>query len=101
MSQRRLDCLKFFLYKGICLRKIKVRVKSRDYQIKEKTILDKLTNKHEVCLMMHSTFKVTNTCIWYLDSGCSRHMIETVLSSKNLNPRKVAMSPLVMEANPR
>ena len=74
MSQRRLDCLKLFLYKGIHLRKIKARVKSRGYQIKEKTILDNLTNKHEVCFMMHSTFKVMNTCLRYLDNGCSRHI---------------------------
>ena len=74
MSRRRLDCLKLFLYNGIHLRKIKARVKSRGYQIKEKTILDNLTNKHEVCFMMHSTFKVMNTCLWYLDSGCSRHI---------------------------
>ena len=74
MSRRRLDCLKLFLYKGIRLRKIKARVKSRGYQIKEKTILDNLTNKHEVCFMMHSTFKVMNTCLRYLDNGCSRHI---------------------------
>ena len=101
MSQRRLDCLKLFLYKGIHLRKIKARVKSRGYQIKEKTILDNLTNKHEVCFMMHSTFKVMNTCLWYLDSGCSRHMTGATLYSKNLNPRKMEMLPLEMEANPR
>ena len=74
VSIGRLNCLKLFSYKGICLRKIKVRVKSRGYQIKEKTILEDLTNKHEVCFMVHSTFKVMNTCLWYLDSGYSRHM---------------------------
>ena len=24
--------------------------------------------------MMKSTFKVMDTCLWYVDSGCSRHM---------------------------
>ena len=24
--------------------------------------------------MMKSAFKVMDTCLWYLDSGCSRHM---------------------------
>ena len=24
--------------------------------------------------MMKSTFKVIDTCLWYLDNGCSRHM---------------------------
>ena len=75
VSRRRLDYLKLFIYKGICLRKIKARVKSHSYQIKEKTIPNDLKNKHEVCFMMHSAFKVMNTCLWYLDSGCSRHMI--------------------------
>ena len=74
VSRRSRDCLKLFLYKGICLKKIKVRVKPHGYQIKEKTIPDDLTNNHEVCFMMHPFFKVMNTCLWYLDSGFSRHM---------------------------
>ena len=74
MSRRRLGCLNLFSYKGIRLRKIKARVKSHDYQIKEKTILDDLTNNHKVCFMMHSALKVMNTRLWYIDSGCSRHM---------------------------
>ena len=88
MSQRRLDCLKLFLYKGIHLRKIKARVKSRGYQIKEKTILDNLTNKHKVCFMMHSTFKVMNTCLWYLDSGCSRHITRDHTLFKEFESKK-------------
>ena len=74
VGRRRLDYLKLFLYKGIQLRKIKARVKSCGYQIKEKTIPDDLTNKHEVRFMMHLAFKVMKTCLWYLDSGYSRHM---------------------------
>ena len=27
------------------------------------------------CLFVHTTLKVFNSCFWYLDSGCSRHMI--------------------------
>ena len=26
------------------------------------------------CLFVHTTLKVFNSCLWYLDSGCSRHM---------------------------
>ena len=33
-----------------------------------------LSSKHEVCFMMKFAFKVMDTCLWYLDSGCSRHM---------------------------
>ena len=43
--------------------------------MKEKTIRTNLSGKHEVCFMMKSAFKVMDTCLWYLDSGCSRHMI--------------------------
>ena len=32
-----------------------------------------LSSKQEVCFMMKSAFKVKDTCLWYLDSGCSRH----------------------------
>ena len=42
--------------------------------MRENTIPTKLSSKHEVCFMMKSTFKVMNKCLWYLDSGCSRHM---------------------------
>ena len=43
--------------------------------MKEKTIATDLSGKHVVCFMMKSAFKVMDTCLWYLDSGCSRHMI--------------------------
>ena len=42
--------------------------------MREKTIPTNLSSKHEVCFMMKSTFKVMDTCLWYLDSGCSKHM---------------------------
>ena len=40
----------------------------------ESTIPTDLSSKHEVCFMMKSTFKVKDTCLWYLDNDCSRHM---------------------------
>ena len=27
------------------------------------------------CLFVHTALKVFNSCLWYLESGCSRHMI--------------------------
>ena len=42
--------------------------------MKENTIPTYLSSKHEVCVIMKSAFKVMDTCLWYLDSGCSRHM---------------------------
>ena len=44
--------------------------------MRENTIPTNLSSKHEVCFMMKFAFKVMDTCLWYLDSGCSRHMTE-------------------------
>ena len=74
VSRRRLDYLKLYPHKGVLLRKIKARVKPLGNQIKEKDMPYDLTNKHEVCFMMHFAFKVMNTCLRYLDNGYSRHM---------------------------
>ena len=63
-------------------------VKSCGYQIKEKVIPDDLTNKQEVCFMMHLTFKVMNTCLWYLDSGYSRHMTRDHTLFKEFESKK-------------
>ena len=43
--------------------------------MKEKTVPTELSGKHEVCFMIKFAFKVMDTCLWYLDSGCLRHMI--------------------------
>ena len=42
--------------------------------MREKAIPIDLSSKHEVCFMMKFAFKVMDTCLWYLDSGCSRQM---------------------------
>ena len=42
--------------------------------MRENTIPTDLSSKHEMCLMMKSAFKVMDTCLWYLDSSCSRYM---------------------------
>ena len=44
------------------------------WQMREKTIPTDFSCKHEVCFMMKSTFKVMDTYLWYLVSGCSQHM---------------------------
>ena len=33
-----------------------------------------LSSKHEVFFKMNFAFKVMDTCLWYLDSSCLRHM---------------------------
>ena len=42
--------------------------------MRENTILTDLSSKHKVCFMMKSAFKVMDMCLWYFDSGYSRHM---------------------------
>ena len=42
--------------------------------MRESTIPTDLSSKHEVYFMMKSAFKVIDTCLWYLNGGCSRHM---------------------------
>ena len=42
--------------------------------MRESIIPTDLSFKNEVCFMMKSAFKVMDTCLWYLDNGCSRHM---------------------------
>ena len=86
VSRRKLDCLKMYLHKGVHL--IRARVKPLSDQIEEKTMPYDMTNKHEICFMMHYAFKLMNTCLWYLDSGCSRHMTGDCNLFKNFESKK-------------
>ena len=97
----RRNCLRIKMCKRVRLRRVKVKGLAQKRQIRESTIPTDLSSKHEVCFMMKSAFKVMDTCLWYLDSGCSRHMTETDLSSRFSSLKKVAMSLLVMWANHR
>ena len=74
LTKKKLDCLKMKMCKGVRLRRVKVKGLAHIRQLMESTIPTDLSSKHEVCFMMKSTFKVMDTCLWYLDSGCSRHM---------------------------
>ena len=75
ITKKKLDCLRMKICRGICLRRVKLKGFLLKWQMREKTIPTNLSCKHEVCFMMKSTFKVMDTYLWYLDSGCSRHMI--------------------------
>ena len=44
------------------------------WQMREKTIPTDFSCKHEVCIMVKSAFKVMDTYLWYLVSGCSQHI---------------------------
>ena len=75
LAKKKLDYHRIKMCKGVCLRRVKVKGLAYKRQMRENTIPTNLSSKHEVCFMMKSAFKVMDTCLWYLDSGCSRHMI--------------------------
>ena len=74
LTKKKLDCLRIKMCKGVCLRRVKVKGLAHKRQMRENTIPIYLSSKHEVCFMMKFAFKVMDTCLWYLDSGCSRHI---------------------------
>ena len=74
VTRKKLDCLKMKMCKAVFLRRVKLKSCIHKWQMREKTIPTNLSSKHEVCFMMKSAFKVMDTCLWYLDSGCLRHM---------------------------
>ena len=74
VTRKKLDRLKMKMCKGVHLRMMKIKRFVHRWQMREKTIPTFLSSKHEVCFMMKSAFKVMDTCLWYLDSGCLRHM---------------------------
>ena len=75
LTKKKLDCLRIKMCKGVCLRRVKVKGLAHKRQMRENTIPIYLSSKHEVCFMMKFAFKVMDTCLWYLDSSCLRHMI--------------------------
>ena len=74
VTRKKLVCLKMRMCKGVHLRRVKIKDFVHKCQMKEKTIPTDLLGKPEVCFMMKFAFKVMDTCLWYLDSRCSRHM---------------------------
>ena len=51
LTKRKLDCLKMKMYKGVCLRRVKVKGLAYIRQLGESTIPTDLSSKHEVCFM--------------------------------------------------
>ena len=74
LTKKKLDCFRMKLCRRVRLRRVKVKSFIHKWQMRESIIPTDLSSKHEVCFMMKSTFKVMDTCLWYLDSSCSRHM---------------------------
>ena len=74
LTKKKLDCHRMKMCKGVRLRRVKVKGLVHKRQMRENTIPTDLSSKHEVWFMMKSAFKVMGICLWYLDSGCSRHI---------------------------
>ena len=74
LTKKKLNYLKMKMCKGVHLRRVKVKGLVHKRQMRENTIPIDLSSKHEVCFMMKYAFKVMDTCLWYLDNGCLRHM---------------------------
>ena len=74
LTKKKLDCLKMKMCKGVHLRRVKVKGFVHKRQMRENIIPTNLSSKHKVCFMMKFAFKVMDTCLWYINSGCSRHM---------------------------
>ena len=86
--KRILDCLKRCIHRAEGKRKMKARLRLSSRGHKERIPSYNLTNKHEVCFMMHNALKVMNTFLWYLDSECSRHMTRDRSLFKKFKPKK-------------
>ena len=63
MTKNKQDCFKMKMYKGVRLRKVKVKSFVRKWQMRENIIPTDLSTKHKVCFMMKSAFKVMDTCL--------------------------------------
>ena len=44
-------------------------------KIEDKFLFEGQECLSHACLFVHTSLNVFNSCLWYLDSGCSRHMI--------------------------
>ena len=69
-------------------RKMKERLRLSSRGHKERTQPYNLTDKHEVFFMMHIALQVMNSSLWYLDSGCSRHMTGDRSLFKTFEPKR-------------
>ena len=55
---------------------------------KDESCLDGQECLSHACLFVHTALKVFNLCLWYLDSGCSRHMTRDKSLFKSLKEKE-------------
>ena len=54
---------------------LKKKIRSnRSMKIKDKFLFEGQECLSYACLFVHTSLKVLNSCLWYLDRGCSHHM---------------------------
>jgi hypothetical protein len=57
-------------------------------------------NKDHLCFVAHTALSVLNSCLWYLDSRCSKNMTGDKSLFKNLlKTKEVATSCMEMAVN--
>ena len=54
----------------------------------EESCFEKQECLSNACLFVHTALKVFNSCLWYLDSGCSRHMTGNKSLFKSLKEKE-------------
>ena len=68
---------------------LKGKLHSSDHNKKEnESCFENQECLSHACLFVHTALKVFNSCLWYLDSGCSRHMTSDKSLFKSLKERK-------------
>ena len=63
ITKKKLDYLRMKMCRGVCLKRVKVKIFVHKWQMRENTIPTDLSSKHEVCFMMKSAFKFMDTCL--------------------------------------
>ena len=58
-----------------------------------------MCDNNYLCYTALTALKTRDSCLWYLDSGCSRHMTETKDYSRPSLKERLGQSLLEMEAN--
>ena len=54
---------------------LKKKIQSnRSMKIEDKSLFEGQEYLSHACLFVHTSLKVFNSCLWYLDSSCSCHM---------------------------
>ena len=71
---------------------LKRKPHSSEKNVKEdESCFEKQECLSHVCLFVHTALKVFNSCLWYLDSGCSWHMTGDKSLFKSLKEKRMIM----------